>query len=163
MKIATFQSSEYFYPLAKKLYEIERNKIRQIFPNAIVEHVGGTSIPNALTLGDLDIQIKISQEEFEEISYYLKTIYHINHPEIWNDQLAIFHKKDHPELKMSIMLTVKDSPYDEYQKTRDYFINHPEDLQKYNDLKRSFEGKDIDEYKSAKYQFFGKNGTVRFK
>ena len=137
MAIAHFVKQEEVYPLAKKHFEIEKARILKSFPDAIVEFVGSSSIPGALTLGDLDIQVR------------------------WEEGLALLHWKDHPEIPMSIVVTVIDSPNDNYHKERDLFKNNPHLLEKYNNLKRGFEGKSVEDYKAAKRKLFGPHGEVK--
>jgi len=146
------------HKLANKFFNKEKERINKIFPNIKIEHVGGTSIPNSLTLGDLDIQIKVTKEEFHNVCGVLKTFYHINKPEFWNDEFALFHWKDNPVIPMSIVLTVANSSFDDFSKIRDLLKINPSILEKYNNLKREYEGKSLREYKIAKRKFFGSNG-----
>src|SRR3989344_6624230 len=107
-----FYKSEDVASKAWKLFEQEKVFILNLSPDVIVEHVGATSVPGSLTIGDLDIQIRISEPNFYFICEKLKEIYHQNHPNLWTKEFALFHKKDHPEMPMSIVVTVIDSPYD---------------------------------------------------
>ncbi|HEY4483279.1 MAG TPA: GrpB family protein [Candidatus Paceibacterota bacterium] len=161
MAIAHFVKQEEVYPLAKKHFEIEKARILKSFPDAIVEFVGSSSIPGALTLGDLDIQVRVARDKFDEVVAKLKEFYHVNRPERWEEGLALLHWKDHPEIPMSIVVTVIDSPNDNYHKERDLFKNNPHLLEKYNNLKRGFEGKSVEDYKAAKRKLFGPHGEVK--
>jgi GrpB-like predicted nucleotidyltransferase (UPF0157 family) len=152
------KKSEAVYALAKEYFDIESDRMQALFPNLLTEHVGGTAIPGAITKGDLDIQVRVTSEDFKKVCEVLKEFYHVNHPELWNDELAIFHRKDHPVIPMSIMVTVIDSPYDEYALTRDVLKNNLELLKKYNQIKLSYVNKDETEYSIAKKNFFGPNG-----
>jgi GrpB-like predicted nucleotidyltransferase (UPF0157 family) len=60
------------------------------------------------------------------------------------------------------MVTVMYSDYDDFYRLRDYFIENPDVLKEYNDLKRKFEGKTYADYRKAKDEFLGGNGRVRF-
>ncbi|CAM3485341.1 hypothetical protein PAMA111031_04255 [Paraphotobacterium marinum] len=42
-----------------KLFEKYKNKIQSILPKAKIEHIGSSSIPNAISKGDLDILIGV--------------------------------------------------------------------------------------------------------
>jgi GrpB-like predicted nucleotidyltransferase (UPF0157 family) len=144
--------------IAVEFFNKEKERIHKDLPHAKIEHVGGTSIPNSLTLGDLDIQIRIKKEKFQEACNLLKNLYHENRKELWTDEFALFHWKDHPVIPMSIILTVIDSAFDEYYKVRDLLKTNPNILEKYNNFKKQFEGKTRQEYKKAKGLFFGENG-----
>jgi GrpB-like predicted nucleotidyltransferase (UPF0157 family) len=153
-----FYTSEEISPKAQRLFKNEKHRILSLFPDVQVEHVGATSVPGALTVGDLDIQIRVKKSELGLVSKELKNVYHENHPELWNEHFSLFHKKDHPAMPMSIMVTVIDTPYDEFYKIRDMFRSDGALLERYNALKRRYEGKSELEYKVAKRDFFGPNG-----
>lgn len=153
-----FSKSEEVYPLARKVFGEECLRITEVFPRVIVEHVGSSIVPGALTLGDLDIQIRVRSEEFKEVREFLKSIYHENKPALWTNEFALFHKKEHPQLPVSIVLTVIDSAYDDFSKCRDLFISSHDALEKYNSLKMAYEGRTLNEYSAAKRAFFGPDG-----
>jgi len=156
-----FIPSEQIAVKAKELFAEERAKILGMCPGVLVEHVGSSAIPGALTLGDLDIQVRVSLESFAHSVTALEGLYHRNRPELWTSEFALFHRKEHPVMPMSIVLTVIDSPYDDFYKTRDYLMQNGVALDEYNALKRQYEGKSQDEYRSAKMAFFGPNGNNR--
>ncbi len=156
-----FLSFEEIYPKARKYFEEEQKKILSACPGVLVEHVGSSAIPNSITLGDLDIQIRVDKELFPITAKTLGTMYHINHPNLWTDEFALFHWKDNPNIQMSVVLTVIDSSYDDFFKSRDFLKSHPDVLEEYNTLKREYEGKSYKEYSSAKVAFWGPNGNNR--
>jgi GrpB-like predicted nucleotidyltransferase (UPF0157 family) len=157
-EIAYFYTSEELLPLTSNLFDKQSKLISKLSPNSTVTHIGAASIPGALTIGDLDIHVQVSKEDFFSTTKKLKDYYHINHPEMWTDEFALFHHKDHPEMPMSIVVVVKGSQFDEHALQTDLLRNDPDLLLQYNNLKRNFEGKPIKEYKKAKRDFFGPNG-----
>jgi GrpB-like predicted nucleotidyltransferase (UPF0157 family) len=152
---------EDIFSTAERLFLEQRELIQALIPSAQVEHVGSSSIKGSINVGDLDIQVRVVQEDFRRAEKALQSLYKVHHPELRNDQFAIFKSKEY-ELPIGVMLTVIDSKYDEFYKQRDLLRNNPTLLAKYNDLKRSFEGKPIQEYKKAKSDLFGPNGDSRF-
>jgi len=44
-------------PKGQQLFSQYYNKIKQISPIALVEHIGASTIPNCLSKGDLDIYV----------------------------------------------------------------------------------------------------------
>ncbi|KKS86119.1 MAG: hypothetical protein UV60_C0003G0037 [Parcubacteria group bacterium GW2011_GWA2_43_11] len=156
-----FYKTEELLPTAYRLFKEEKDHILTLCPNALVEHVGATSIPGSLTLGDLDIQIRVTAQDFQSTCEKIKSIYYENHPYLWTSEFALFHKKDHPDMPMSIMVTIIDTRFDEFYKTRDLLKKDKDMLEKYNTLKSQFEGKSLEEYKKSKREFFGPNGQNR--
>lgn len=157
-EIAHFYTSEELLPVTSNLFDEQKKLIVELSPYSIVTHIGAASIPGALTIGDLDIYVQVSRKDFFDTTNKLKDYYHINHSEMWTDEFALFHRKDHPKMPMSIVVVVKGSQFDEHLLQTDLLINDPELLAQYNNLKRKFEGKSVIEYKKAKREFFGPNG-----
>lgn len=157
-----FFSSEEIFEKAKTIFQIEKENIEEkILPTkADIQHVGSCSVSGALAKFDVDIQVRVEAVDFDGVVAFLEKAYSKKHLELWNDSLAIFNVDK--ECQIDIVVTVIDSKYDDYYKVRDYFILHPEFLEQYNSLKRSFEGKSYLEYKTAKRNFFGLNGQVKF-
>lgn len=135
------------------LFASEKKKLRGLFPNADVEHVGGTSVPGSITKGDLDINVRVKPEEFEKVVEILKGLYEINQPDNWDAGFASF-KDDAQDL--GIQVTVIGSPDDCFTAQRDYLRDHPEKVAELNALKKRFEGKSMDEYRKEKGVFFEK-------
>lgn len=136
-----------------KLFNEERKKLLDLFPYAEIEHIGATAIPGTISKGDLDINIRVKPENFPKVIEVLKTEYDINQPENWTASFASF-KDDNRDL--GIQVTVMNGPEDIFVKQRDYLLRHPELVSELNNLKKSFEGKDMDGYRKAKEIFFNK-------
>jgi GrpB-like predicted nucleotidyltransferase (UPF0157 family) len=132
-----------------------------IQPNVDIQHVGSCAIPGAIGKFDVDIQIRVSKNDFASALEILKEKYIAKHLELWTDEFAIFLNPD-PSVDIDYLLTVFDSRYDDFYRTRDYLISHPEKLREYNELKMKFEGKLYHEYRKAKQKFLGSNGNVPF-
>lgn len=160
--IVHFKKSEEVYPLAQELFEEQKERILSLFPYAKVEHVGSGAVPGALTRGDLDIQVRVSQDDFKTVCKGLAGMYHENHPDLWTDEFALFHRKDHPKMPISIVVTVVDSRYDDFHTIRDLLKSSTEALKEYNNFKLRYEGKSQEEYGKAKTEFLGPNGEPKF-
>ncbi len=137
----------------RSLFESEKSKLSDRFPNASIEHIGSTAIPGTLTKGDVDINVRLKLEEFDEVVEILKTLYKINQPENWTKEFASF-KDDSRDL--GIQVTVLGSAEDYFVAQREYLKSHPEAVTELNALKERFEGKNMDEYRGAKEEFYEK-------
>ena len=160
-KLIHFVNSNDIWDVAWKAFGKEKHFLLDLIPNADIQHVGSTAVPGALTKGDLDIQVRVSEDIFEDTTQKLKLHYKISHPEIWRDGFASFQNYDNPEIPIGIQLTVKNSTYDDFFKLRDLYINNPKLLAKYNAMKNSFEGKPEVDYKKARRELFGPNGETK--
>lgn len=133
------------------LFESEKQKLYGLFPDVDIEHIGGTAVPGSISKGDLDINIRVTTEDFESVIEALKTFYKINQPKNWSKEFASF--KDDSR-KLGVQVTVIGSPEDYFVAQREYLKNHPEAVSELNALKEKFEGRDMEEYRKAKEEFF---------
>lgn len=161
-ELAHFRPSETIAPLVSEIFEREKAGIQELFPHAMIEQVGSSAIPGALTLGEVDIQIRVSSEDFTCVSQGLNARYRKHRPELWTEEFAIFQQTKGMELPLIIAVTVIDSSCDEFSKLRDAFLKDRALLETYNDLKKTYERKELREYRKAKKAFFGLNGASHF-
>ena len=146
-----FKSSTEFSKKISKLFLYQKRKVLKLLPHAKVKHVGSTVLPNALTKGDLDVLVIVSDGNFKKAISKLKRVYKINQPNNWGNNYASF-KDD--KLKFGLQLTSKNKTG--FTKHVNLFKNNPKLLKQYNDLKRRYEGKSMKEYRKAKEKFFDK-------
>jgi GrpB-like predicted nucleotidyltransferase (UPF0157 family) len=139
----------------------EIKNLRGLLGHLVVgfEHVGGTAIPGALTKKDVDIQIRISKEDFSKVIELMKTCNKIKKLEIWTQNKAIFKNKE-KDFSTDYLVTVVNSDADVYYKARELLKNNSQLLSKYNKLKKSFEGKTYMEYRPAKDSFWREIGAL---
>lgn len=153
MNTVNFEPVDRFIDIANREFEKQKNRILELITFASVEHIGSTAIPGSITKGDLDINVRVRKENFEETVVTLKKLYQINQPENWKDDFASF--KSEP-LNFGVQLTIIGSQADDFVRLRDILIDHPELLKECNEMKQRFEGKDMDEYRKEKAEFFEK-------
>lgn len=162
-EIVHFYHSSEIFDRAAKIFESERKVLEKIFPFADIQHVGSCAIPGAMGKFDIDIQIRITRQQFESTIEEMQKYYVAKHRDwLWNNNFAIFRSPDDVVEDIDYLITVIDAPEDDFYKTRDYFITHPEALEEYNNLKLQYEGRPYFEYRIAKQKFLGGNGSVRF-
>jgi len=159
MEIVHFVKTEDISEKIDALFKVEKQKLAALFPDANIEHVGGTSVPGSLSKGDLDINIRIAPEDFERAVETLKTLYEINQPDNWSKGFASF-KDDSRDF--GIQLTATGSTDDCFVAQREYLKSHPEKISELNLLKQKFEGKSMDDYRKEKEAFFEKLNSQLF-
>ena len=152
LKVQTvnFIKSEDVLEKIEALFSTEKEMLSAVLPYADIEHIGATSVPGTITKGDLDINVRIKLEKFQDAIKVLEGIYEINQPENWNEGFASF-KDDSRDL--GIQLTVLGTSVDYFVAQREYFKIHPEKVIELNALKKEFEGKGMDEYRKTKNAF----------
>lgn len=152
-----FKSSGYFSRIATKLFQRKRRELRKLIPSAQIEHIGSTAIPDAITKGDLDIQVRVLPDYFPKVKKQLEKLYEINQAENWSSTFASFKDEFSFEIPIGIQLTVINSEEDNlFRKQQALLLNNPDLLKKYNQMKLRFEGKSLKNYRTARAKFFDK-------
>ncbi len=161
-RIIHFKKTEDIFDVVQRLFNEQKTFLLNKIPCPVdIQHVGSSSILGALTQADLDIQIRVTKDNFEKTVEILRNFFDVKHSEDWTTEFASFVNTKNA-LPTDYIVTIEDSRYDHFYKTRDCLKGHPKMLSKYNAMKRLYEGKKYSEYSDAKKLFFGGNGKVRF-
>ncbi|GIM47285.1 hypothetical protein DNHGIG_28340 [Collibacillus ludicampi] len=153
MENVFFSDVKFFYDKVEILFKQQKERIKELLPDADVQHVGSTAIPGTITKGDLDIQVRVTADVFPDAVKTLTKLYELNDGSIQTDCFRAF-KDDTFDPPLGVQLTVIGSEHDIFYKIRDVLLNNPMYRKQYNELKRQYEGKDMDDYRSAKRLFF---------
>jgi GrpB-like predicted nucleotidyltransferase (UPF0157 family) len=128
--------------------------VLELVPDAEVVHVGSTSIPGALTKGDLDLLVRVGADRFDGAATALGARYRIHQPENWTPTLASFAADGVEAPPVGVQLVVAGSADDAlFEPFRDALIRDPALLAEYNALKRRLDGEDYDRYTDVKGAF----------
>ncbi|MEI3604817.1 GrpB family protein [Pseudogracilibacillus sp. SE30717A] len=87
MERVNFYNQRNFKCDAEKTFISQKNLIHELIPNADVQHVGSTAIPHSLTKGDLDIQVRVSEIQFNKAVKALSAMYESNEGSIKTNSL----------------------------------------------------------------------------
>ena len=132
-----------------------RRRILARLPGAEIHHVGATSVPGALTKGDVDLAVRVDPPEFLTSSVELGCLYAVHQPENWTATYASFSDPEAADPPVGVQLVVRESADDLlFVALRDLLRSDPELLAAYNDLKREHEGATHDDYTDAKERFW---------
>src|SRR3954449_1097431 len=72
----------------------ERRRLRSLDVPGELVLVGGSSVPQALTHGDVDLHLRVPPDAFAAVVARLGLSYHVVHPGIWSATLATFELPD---------------------------------------------------------------------
>lgn len=153
MTNVTFYSNKLFKDKAEQAFLFQKELIKEHLPSADVQHVGSTAIPNSLTKGDLDIQVRVAAEQFSKAVNVLSLLYESNDGSIKTDEFRAF-QEESSDPPLGIQLTVIDSEFDFFWKFRDVLLLNDQYRLEYDELKRKYEGREMEEYREAKNEFF---------
>lgn len=126
--------------------------LRALMPRATIEHVGSTSLPDGLTKGDLDVQVRVGADDFDRACEILEELYEPN-PGGFTEAGRSF-KDDSTDPPLGLHVTIIDGPSDIQHRQRDLLRMHPDLRREYDEVKRQFHGGEMTAYREAKDAFF---------
>ncbi|SDJ79487.1 GrpB family protein [Sediminibacillus albus] len=146
-----FAPESAFREKAEKMFMKHRELILQQLPKSEIHYIGSTAVRGSLTKGDVDLQVRVAQEDFSTAKKAFQNLYSINEGSYQTSFFCGFETKD--DLPVGVQLTVKGSEADHFWKTTHFFQEHPAYNETYNQLKKRFDGKDMEQYRDAKAEF----------
>ena len=63
MNIVKFIKTPDFADKINNLFESEKKRLLEFIPSVDIQHIGGTSIPDSISKGDLDINVRVKKED----------------------------------------------------------------------------------------------------
>lgn len=138
-----------------RAFERQRERLRTLLPNALILHTGASSMPDAMTRGDLDVHVRVSQTTFPSAVLLLVEAYQPVHREMWTSEFAVFVVPE-AEPETGIALTAIDGEHDHRFLTSWAQLRaDPELIAELNALKLGFQAtRDVDGYERTKSAFF---------
>lgn len=155
MEKVNFFYNKSLYEKAEETFFIHKALIEEVLPECDVQHVGSTAIPNSITKGDLDIQVRVKANIFPSAVNELGKLYELNEGSVKTGTFRAF-KDDLTNPPVGVQLTVINSEFDFFWKFRDVLLMNDNYRKEYDTLKRKYEGREMDDYREAKNKFFEK-------
>lgn len=152
MTPVVLQSAEALQPAVQRVLEQVRPRLRRLLPDAEIDHIGATSIPGALTKGDIDLVVRVAPEAFASAIDALRGHFIVKQPDNWTAAFASF-GDDGCELPLGIQLVPVAGGPDFMTLLRDHLRTHPERLAEYNQLKADHAAQGAESYWQAKNEF----------
>ena len=119
--------------------------------------VGGSSVPGALTHGDVDLHLRVPEPEFAAAVAALGKEYPVVHPEIWSATLATFtvpHQAT-TDPPTGLAVTPEGSEHDlRFTRSWQRLRADPRLVEQYNAMKLAGDGPDGADYEARKSAFF---------
>jgi GrpB-like predicted nucleotidyltransferase (UPF0157 family) len=139
---------------ARATYEAHRARIAGVLPNAEIDHVGATSVPGAVTKGDVDLVVRVGPREVGAAANALGAMYATHQAENWTPTFASFVDADAAAPPVGVQLVASGSAEDAFfGPFRDALIRDPSLLEQYNALKRRLDGETYERYTEEKGAF----------
>jgi GrpB-like predicted nucleotidyltransferase (UPF0157 family) len=112
---------------------------------------GATSVPGALTKGDVDLHLRVDWTAFEAVVERLRGVYPVGSPQAWAPTLAVFDVSGPRPTGLAV--TPRGCEHDlRFTQAWNALRHHPEWLRRYNALKA--EAAETGAYEACKSAFF---------
>ena len=155
-QIVRFSDAEEVFERADALYERVERMLRIRLPNADIHHVGSTAVRGSVTKGDLDVVVRVARSAFCLAEEVLASIFERNLESSRSEDFAAFlDKTTDPEL--GVQLVVEGGAADTLLAWRRGLQTDAELREQYNELKRAYDGRQMNEYRDAKAEFIGRH------
>tara|TARA_Y100001933_G_scaffold259897_1_gene310845 strand:+ start:121 stop:612 length:492 start_codon:yes stop_codon:yes gene_type:complete len=126
-------------------------ELRSVFASELVHEIGSTAIPGIIGKQDLDFLVLVPPGEFDRARSELDQRYRRNPKQMSNEAYQGY--KVESALDVAIQLTIKGGRYDTFLDFLDQLRESPILRAGYNRLKRSFNGRPMEDYRNAKREF----------
>jgi GrpB-like predicted nucleotidyltransferase (UPF0157 family) len=142
-----------FIDAARAILRRERDRLAALLPQPHeLLLVGGSSVPGALTKGDVDLHLRVPATAFAPVVAALRDVYDVVHPEIWQATLATFAVE--APLPTGVAVTPAGSEHDlRFTRAWARLAADPALVEAYNDVKLRHRD-DPAEYERRKSAFF---------
>lgn len=125
--------------------------LRACVPPECVHEVGSTAVPGVVGKQDLDFLVRVSMQDFDGICAVLDQRFRRNADQLSNDTYQGY--KVESDLDVAIQLTVEGGVNDDFLDFVRQLRASASLRAEYNELKQSFDGRSMDEYRAAKGAF----------
>ena len=147
-----FYPAEQYQAACNELFVRYGRDIKKLIPNARVEHVGASSIPSAVSKGDLDIFVGVELGELEDVIERLTTLgFKEKLDTLRTPELCMLASTSGDDVALQVV--ANGSEFECFLRFRDKLRANPVLVQQYNTLKMSCEGWPQEEYREKKSVF----------
>lgn len=147
-----FFNPEEYQAFNEKLFLRYKSKIEEVLPDVMVEHIGASAIPTAISKGDLDIFVGVEAFELERVVQLLVTLgFQEKIDTLRTPELCMLESSSIENV--AIQVVANGSEFEFFLIFRDKLRSNMSLVQQYNELKLSCEGLSQDAYRLKKSAF----------
>lgn len=134
------------------LFNEYQRKISALLPQARIEHIGASSIPNAVSKGDLDIFVGVDKPSLEvSVAALISLGFEEKQGTLRTANLCMLESISGDDA--AIQVVANNSEFEFFLDFRDALRQNPDLVAQYNRLKRDSEGMTMDDYRAKKSVF----------
>lgn len=145
-----FYEAQDYQDKVNEIFKDLESELSQHLVNVRIIHIGASSIPGAVSKGDLDVFVGVDKKDFESSLITIKNLGYVEKEgTLRTPQLCmlITEKYNHD---VAIQLVENGSEFEDFLKFKKILSAKPSLVEEYNELKRSSSHLNEDEYRSKK-------------
>ena len=142
-----------YQPRLNRIFSQVAGEILQRLPDARVEHIGASSIPGAISKGDLDVFVGIRRSEFRQSILLLREIGFSEKQETLRTPSLCMLESERYGCDVAVQLVENGSRFEMFLEFRDALQRDPKLVADYNNMKRRCEALDENRYREIKSTF----------
>ncbi|MCH7369665.1 GrpB family protein [Aeromonas sp. MR16] len=147
-----FYRAEKYQAYCEELFIRYKGEIQKLLPDARIEHIGSSSIPAAVSKGDLDIFVGVKADMLDDAVKLLTTLgFQEKIDTLRTSALCMLESTSGDDVAFQIV--VNGSAFECFLVFRDELRENISLVQQYNELKISCEGWSQEEYRRKKLDF----------
>lgn len=147
-----FYLSEQYQPSCEALFLHYQGLVKKVLPHAVIEHIGASSIPHAVSKGDLDIFIGVSGSELEQsVKQLIGLGFQEKADTLRTVELCMLESNSTDDV--AIQVVANGSQFEDFLVFRDELRQNQRLVKQYNELKISCEGWSQRDYRRKKSAF----------
>lgn len=151
-KVMKFYTANQYQASCEALFLIYKDKVKALLPDARVEHIGASSIPLAVSKGDLDIFIGVELGHFEVSMQRLKVLgFQEKKNTLRTPELCMLESISTEDVALQVV--ANGSEFECFLQFRNALRANMALVKQYNELKMSCEGLSQDAYREKKSAF----------
>ena len=128
-----FYKADEYQASCESLYRKYALEIAALLPDASIEHIGSSSIPNAVSKGDLGILVGVNGKELENAVKLLSTLgFNEKSDTLRTPELCMLENSSGEDVAFQVV--ANGSEFEFFVGFRDKLRNSPELVQRYNEL-----------------------------
>ena len=142
------------YQLAvRSVFEGVSGELTRLVPGARIEHVGASSIPGAISKGDLDICVVVAARDHSAAVQVLEASgYLVKGDTLRTPELCML-QSPRSDVDVALQVVAEGSEFEFFMRFRDALRADPNLVERYNQLKYEFASSGAERYRNEKAKF----------
>lgn len=144
---------DHFKQKTEEIFNLLISEIKGVLPDARIEHIGSSSIPNSLSKGDLDIFVGVPNHTHEQAINAIKTIGFTEKEGTFRSHELCMLVTNKFNYDVAIQVVANDSEFECFIRFRDILKENESLVEEYNNLKLKAQILSEDKYREKKSEF----------